>query len=224
MVIATFGTHAQKKRILWPFLHGTKMFKHSFIPQGKAYQHPLWKEFLPNSLSSGEIKELVISKDHKGLIFAHGRRALHIAGAYIATGGDIDEMVSAAMFGLVEAVNKMMLPTFDNVNPSGYIASYVHQHCFGERRKDVTIPVPRNVDKIHTWTLLDTEDRDADFDIIEFYEIMEIIADSEFEKEVINFRAAGCSDSEIADKFNVSRSTVSRTRKSLYERYCNHVK
>lgn len=196
---------------------------------GIAYQHPLWAKFPKIELSDLEIKQLVhlviVNNDEcakETLINANGRRAMHIAGAYIHTGGDIDEMVSSAMLGLTLAVNKMHDPDFENINPFGYIASFIHQHCFEQRRRDRTIPTARNEKPIHVCSIIDDRIGTDQFDLIEFFDVMEKISKSQLEKAIVDLRAASYTDAEIAAVLDVSPSLIFRTRLLLYERFCRH--
>jgi hypothetical protein len=170
--------------------------------------------------TSEDPKDLVEKGNWELLILNFSRRGLFIAGQYIKAGGEIDEMVGAAMLGICIAVDKMKNENFRNINPGAYITAFIHQHCHEALRIDTTISVPRWTKRIHTCVLIDSLDGADDFDIIEFDEILEKIAESEFEQEVINYRTTGYRDDEIAVFLGVSRSTISRTRSTLYERYC----
>jgi len=200
------------------------MFKRDFVHQRNAYKHPLWSNFPSGPLTVEEAKELVKAEKWEELILRSGRCGLLIAGYYIQRGCDVEEMVSAAMLGICVAVDKMKSGDFNNHNPRGYIMSFIHQHCFEALQNNTLIPVPRYAKKkILTCTIVDALDGDADFDIIEFDEIMDKIVDSEFESEVYLYRRAGNTDAEIAAILDVSRSKVSRTRLTLYKRFVNHV-
>lgn len=204
------------------------MFKRNFMYQRISYKHPLWANFPPNSLTTEEVKELVRNKEWEQLILKLGRSGLFIAGFYIQMGGNTDEIVSAAMLGLCAAIDKMKNNDFENINPRGYVTSYIHQYCFDTLENDTLIPVTRyarkrhNIKRIHTCPLIDTLDGTDDFDIIEFNEIMEKIVESELEREVLEHRRIGFEDDEIAVILCVSRSTISRIRSTLYERFVNY--
>lgn len=205
------------------------MFKRDFVHQRTSYNHPLWNDLPPSFLTIEDVKELVQNKEWERLILLFGRRGLLIAGYYIARGGDIDEMVSAAMLGICVAVAEMKKDDFTNDNPRGYITSFIHQACFEVLCHDTLIPVARyakrtyDTKRIFTCPLIDASDGTDDFDIIEFDEIMDKIVDSEIEREVYEHRRVGYKDDEIAEILNVSRSTVSRIRSTLYERFVNYV-
>lgn len=203
------------------------MFKHDFVRQRTMYNHPLWAEFSLNSLT--DVKEFVQNKKWEELTLMFGHRALLIAGYYIQRGGDIEEVVSAAMLGLCTAVNEVKKDDFENDNPRGYIVSFIHQYCFAVVQNDTLIPTPRYArtvlrkKQIYTCPLIDASDgTNDDFDIIEFDEIMEKIVESELEREVYTYRRVGYKDGEIATLLGISRSTITRVRSTLYERFVNY--
>ena len=115
----------------------------------------------------------------------------------------------------------MKRDTFENINPRGFIVSSIHRECFESVITDRTIPTERNK-PIYTCSLIDTPG-DTELDIVEFDEIMELIAESDLEREVIDLRRNGFEDREIAEILDISRFAVSRLRSTLYERF-NHVK
>jgi len=54
---------------------------------------------------------------------------------------------------------------------------------------------------------------------VEFEDILLALAETDFEREVVILRFQGFNDIEIAEDYNISESTVSRTRFELEERY-----
>lgn len=202
------------------------MFRRDFVSRRTSYSHLLWDKFQKVHMSTDQVRELVDLKDWEELILVHGYSALLRAGMYIASNGDVDTIVSAAMLGLCVAVDKMKSPDFENVNPRGYIMSFIHQYCYEALTENNVIKPCWRGRQCSMRPIIDAIDGDAEeiFNLIEFDEVMELIVKSDFERAIIDFRRIGYTDSEIATTFEISRSTVSRTRKSLYERYLNYVK
>ena len=58
-----------------------------------------------------------------------------------------------------------------------------------------------------------------DFNIIEFEDILEQIIETSLEGKVIYLRRQGLTDSAIAKKLDISQSSVTRIRQSLFKRY-----
>ena len=198
------------------------MFSRDFVSQRPSYSHPLWSELPKIVLTVDQAKELVNKKDWEQLILSHGRLALLIAGYYIARGADVNETVSAAMLGLCRVVDKMK-HDFENINPRGFIVSAIHSVCYDSAVNDRNIPSGRN-EPMHTCLLLDHDSKDNEFDIVEFDEIMELIVKSDLERKVMNLRRRSFEDNEIAEILGISRSSVSRLRKTLHERFVSYVK
>ena len=145
-----------------------------------------------------------------------------IAGRYVRLGGKSDEMVSAAMLGIVVAVDRVKKGLVKHDNITGYIILYIHQHCAEALRVDCVIPVPQHNDtKIITCPITDKRMLATGPRTGELYETLEFIIHTELEKEIIFLRQQHYTDTEVASNLNISRSTVTKTRKRLLERYNN---
>ena len=162
------------------------------------------------------------AEDWDLLIESHMRLGCSIAGRYVRLGGKSDEMVSAAMFGIVVAVDRVKRKLLKHMNVTGYIIHYIHQHCAEALRMDCVIPVPQHNDtKIITCPITNIHSKANEAKIGELYEIIEHITHTELEKDIVFLRQQSYTDSEVASNLGISRSTVTKTRKRLLERYNN---
>ena len=192
--------------------------------KGQGYQHPFAQQHLAEPLSDKEKINARINGDWHLLIESHMRLGCSIAGRYVRLGGKSDEMVSAAMLGIVTAVDRVKKGFLKHNNVTGYIIHYIHQHCIEALRLDCVIPIPQHNDtKIIVCPITDDIlSRDGfQQQIGEFYEVLEYITHTEIEKDIVFLRQQGFTDFEVACNLNISRSTVTKTRKRLLERYNN---
>ena len=190
--------------------------------RGQSYQHPFAQQELAQPLNGKEKQAAIKSKDWDILIESHMRLGCSIAGRYVSLGGNSDEMVSAAMLGIVTAVDNIKQGLICHDNITGYIIHYIHQFCTEALRTDRVILVPqKNGTKIIVCPITDNNIEATVTKIGELYETLEHIAHTRIEKNVIFLRQQGHTDFEIADVLNISRSTVTKTRKRLLERYNN---
>jgi RNA polymerase sigma factor (sigma-70 family) len=189
------------------------------IVKGRGFTHS-FQQPLAQPLSQEEKIKARDTENWDVLIESHMRLGCSIAGRYVSFGGDSEEMVSAAMLGIVEAVDRIRRGVLMHDNITGYIVHYIHQHCGETRRKDCLMPVPRGVERIRRHPLTN-ENITTDYEIEEFYEIIECIIKTDTEKDILFFRQQGDTDEEVATKLCVSRSFVSQTRRELFERFKN---
>lgn len=165
---------------------------------------------------SDQDKRLAIERgDHSLLIETHMRLGCSIAKTYVAYGGDVDEMNSAAMLGVVYAVKRLPM---EHENPTGYISKFVHQFCAEALRTDRSIPIPRGQSGPMTITSNGTE-TSKDMPYAEIKEILSTLPKSDREIAVLLLLSRGYSIIEIAGKLKISQPTVSRTRQILLTRY-----
>lgn len=187
--------------------------------QGQGYSHPFATANLKGPLTTEEKILVVKTGQWELLIESHMRLACSIAGRYVRFGGNSDEMVSAAMLGIVEAVDRFKKGEVDHDNVTGYIIHYIHQHCTRTLQQDCLIPIPRpSRKKIIICPITDAVIA-PDEKISELYEVIESITETEAEKMIVFLRQQGYSDYEIAERLNLVRSTVTRIRQRLLERY-----
>ncbi len=210
--------------------------------RGQSYEHPFAKQDLAQPLSDEEKKVALKARDWDLLIESHMRLGCAIAGRYVRLGGNSDEMVSSAMLGIVEAVDRFKRGTVLHDNITGYIIHYIHQSCIKALRLDCVIPVPQNNDTKITVLSTDRNPSEtvwgAEGGIIicpitdnnievtatnmgELYETVEYITHTELERNVVFLRQQGYTDADVADNLGIGRSTVTKIRKRLLERFNN---
>lgn len=190
--------------------------------RGQGYSHPFAHQKLRQPLNDEEKAHALKAKDWDLLTESHMRLGCAIAGRYVSLGGNSDEMVSAAMLGIVTAVDRAKKGLLKHDNVTGYIIHYIHQNCAEALRLDCVIPIPQHNDsKIITCPITDNNIEATETRLGELYEILEHITYTEVEKDVIFLRQQGYTDTEVANNLNISRSTVTKTRKRLLKRYNN---
>ncbi len=190
--------------------------------QGQSYRHPFSLQKLAQPLSDEEKINVLKTENWDLLIESHMRLGCSIAGRYVRFGGNSEEMVSAAMLGIVIAVDRIKKGIIKHINVTGYIIHYIHQHCAEALRSDCVIPVPQNNDtKIIVCPITDNNIEVTAINMGELYETIEYITHTELERNVVFLRQQGHTDIEVASNLNVSRSIVTKTRKRLLERFNN---
>ena len=110
--------------------------------------HPIGQSDLPNQLSLPELTDL-LDKHRSGdpnarekLIMSHVRLVLQICGGYVARYPEKkDDIVSAAMLGLVEAVDRMRVHVHNNIG--GYVTIRVHSSIHKFLINDYAIRIPQ---------------------------------------------------------------------------------
>lgn len=181
--------------------------------KGQSYNH----HFTDLAQPLNNVVKAVEEGRWDDLIKSHMRLGCMIAGRYVRIGGNSDEMVSAAMLGVCEAVNKIKKNGLEHENITGYIIHYIHRFCSEVLRKDTVVPMPRGKIARPVLSLLDTGEKD--FDIIEFEDTLEKIIETEQESKVITLRRLGYTDKVIAEKLDISQTSVTKIRHKLLKRY-----
>ena len=190
--------------------------------QGQSYRHPFANQDLATPLNDEEKINVLKTENWDLLVESHMRLGCSIAGRYVRFGGNSEEMVSAAMLGIVIAVDRIKKGIIKHINVTGYIIHYIHQNCTKALRLDCVIPVPQNNDtKIIVCPITDNNIEVTAINMGELYETIEYITHTELERNVVFLRQQGHTDIEVASNLNVSRSIVTKTRKRLLERFNN---
>lgn len=185
--------------------------------KGKSFNHPFAKSDLATPMSDQE-KEIAIrvgNWDH--LIEAHMRLGCSIAGRYVKFGGDPDEMVSAAMLGICDAVDRFKKDKTKTDNITGYIIAYIHQHCSKTLRRDRAVPSPQRRKFTKTEELRDAIEND--FNIVDFDDLLEMIIKDERDAMIVDLRRQGFTDEMISKETGIPRATITMVRLNLLKRY-----
>lgn len=210
--------------------------------KGRAIQHPFYKLILPDAIPDdekpgliSEIKGGSIGAGHR-VILSHLRMTLSIVGRYMAcldNQSKSDELVSAAVEGLVSAVNNIRENGLPHDNLTGYLVENVHTYISTAIEKFPTVRIPgrtkrRHKGKFVTPTTAELTDKviDQHFDRkisqssqIEADEMVEQIVQSPRERQVIELRIEGYKDAEIAKLIGLGTTTVFVIRTQLQERF-----
>lgn len=181
--------------------------------RGQGFNHKLG--ILKEPLSDEEKLQAVKDENWDLLIETHMRLGCAIASRYCAIGGDSDEMLSAAMLGICDAVNR--IPKLEHTNYTGYITHYIHRHCSDTYRKDRVVPVPNGVIPPVAQAVFDMGA--IDFDIIEFYDLLEVTIKTDRERKIVDLRSVGYVDAEIAEKLGLSKARITQIRTELARRF-----
>jgi len=188
--------------------------------EGQSFSHPFNSVNLAEPLSEEDKMLAVLFEDWDSLTESHMRLGCSIAGRYVRLGGDSDEMVGAAMFGIVRAVDKIKDGQLEHDNITGYIVHYIHQECSESLRKNTTIPTPRKKPPKHIFPLTATTSTSYDdFNIVDFEDVLEKIIENDEERLIIELRREGFMDKAIAEILGISRSQVTKSRLRLAKRY-----
>ncbi len=195
----------------------------------------------PPALSSKKEKELLVKfkqgdLNAKNTLVEHNLRLVaHIIKKYCANVNEQDDLISIGTIGLIKAVN-----TFDEekgIKLATYASKCIENEIlmyFRSQKKssqDISINEPIDSDNEgNPLTLIDivsVEDTIADdisdkIEISRLYKYVEELED-EREKEIIVLRyglygAVPLTQNQIANKFNISRSYVSRIEKRVIEK------
>jgi len=163
---------------------------------------------LKQPLTEEEKLKALADKNWDLLIETHMRLAINIAGRYVSIGADADEMVSSAMLGLCDGIDRIRKNGLSHDNITGYLVEYIHQHCWRAKSKTVS-----------TTQLFDVGS--TGFDSVEFNDTLESIIETDRERKIINLRKEGFNDSKIAELIGVCQATVTNTRHALLKRFEN---
>jgi len=146
------------------------------------------------------------------------------------------DMISAGLLALCEAIDTMQRKgQVENANPTGYICTSIEQAIGKLTDEDSTIVVPqRSQDKArqegkkieHPRTIggnaavalasrLHASDPLA---LVELEEEIRACCRDETDMKIVELRAGGDNDNEIAKALGLGRSTVATRRKDIYER------
>jgi len=159
----------------------------------------------------------------KQVILGHVRLTISIVNRYIEACDCFflgDELDSAAMEGLVVAVNNVANGRMTNHNNiSGYITSFVHSYLFNCLRDSKIIHFPRGHKSKTILPLAEDLMKGEENDLRELREELQFITQTANELAIVKLRSAGYVDSEIGQKLGLSKLNVQRIRAKLRTRF-----
>jgi DNA-directed RNA polymerase specialized sigma subunit len=155
------------------------------------------------------------------LIEQHRGIARKIAGWYILKARHLsDDLNSAAMEGVVTAVDRINRGLVDHDNYYGYICYFIHQLLGKEIRINETITPPQRREHRSCIRLtLPVATIDHSIAVYDVMEQLKVAIDGdELLKEIVDLRIIGHTDEEIAEMLNLSRLVIQRARKRLVKK------
>lgn len=185
----------------------------------RGYKYPFTQQELLQPLSEEDKIKAIESEDWDLIIKSHMRLGCIIACQYYFNGSDPDEMISAALLGLVEGVNEFRLKRpHDNI--TGYIIIYIRQYCSDVSRKDCCIPIPqKNTTKFYQHELGNGIDSVDNSSLTKINETLEEVVKCKRDRKILELRASGLTDAEVAKEIGISRSRVTVERQRLFKRF-----
>lgn len=149
----------------------------------------------------------------------------------------LEDMISAGMVALVEAVNSMVGKEVEEPNPTGLISQYIYFALGDLCDRETTIRVPsstnrmrkvRGMEKIETprrqasvgvGFVLDQEGVTDPRALPELWDSIYGACKTENDRAIVRLRSEGYTDQEISDKVGIARSSVHFLRRAIYERF-----
>lgn len=127
------------------------------------------------------------------MILGHMRLAMSLVARYNQPN---DELVSAALYGLVKAVHHISKGRLKHDNPTGYIVTFIHAEIKRVFKKKSLVPLDETVPLSYPDTTIDLEEK--------------INALNETDRKIVDLLLLGNSQSDIARELNLHRGNVSR--------------
>ena len=159
------------------------------------------------------------------MILGHVRLAFSIVNRYVNSFPYfVDDLKSAAMMGIVIAVNKIAensMAAHDNV--TGYIVINVNYAIRREIQNSFVIRTPRGKKVVSMTDLtqcnLVKRHSQPSSQLYEIWDAVDSLTEDQLEKQILELRSEGHTDNKVADFLGLSRSSVTRIRKNLFEKY-----
>ncbi len=159
------------------------------------------------------------------MILGHIRLAFSIVSRYVNSFPYfVDDLKSAAIMGVVIAVNKIAKNSMDSHdNVTGYIVINVNYVIRREIQNNLAIQSPRNkkvllVTSGVSWNVR-TRHSQLSSQLYEIWDSVDSLTEDQLEKQILELRSEGHTDNEVAEFLGLSRSSVTRIRKNLFEKY-----
>ncbi|GAI04417.1 unnamed protein product, partial [marine sediment metagenome] len=145
------------------------------------------------------------------MILSHIRLALSKVNCYVGVNHFINDLESAAMEGVVIAVNQIANGKMaDHDNVTGYIVAYVRRYIHDAIRHNPVIYTPREQKDKLCHTLIESrykKNRDPQLSIQEFelWDSVESLIENDLERKILKLRWSGYTDTEIGKRIKLSR-------------------
>jgi DNA-binding CsgD family transcriptional regulator len=200
-------------------------------------EHPFGDLDLPPKIPDERLQQLVkavregvaTQSEFTELALGHIRLACSIAVNYANGVQHVgEELINEAVFGLVIALSKAREKLRDdNITP--FCVSYMRKHILAYLYQSSMVPVPYSTLKrrerqganiVVPGYTSDTDmipDIESNLDHVK-EEIQKAIK-NDFEREVIQRRALGYNDREIAEQLNEARHIVNNAKRAVWHRY-----
>lgn len=210
----------------------------------KHFDHPYWAI---SRIFSPEEAEALLPRVRAGdikakqeMVTGYMRLALTISGLYYAKLKSrrwVDELVDAAMLGVVEGVDRLhKVGDSSHTNPKSLVTEYIHKYISLMLEDDKFIRIPdrtqlnregRGAEQIQEFSKVsdaDTNDcilnsrMSPDADLAELDNLIDSIIETEMEAKIVSLRREGYKDDEIGSVLGVSQQAVQVIRQDLHVR------
>jgi len=187
---------------------------------------PFRNHNFPKQIDSDEL-QIVLEKVRKGdsdaietMILGHCRLALSIVNRYLSVFNinDSEDLDSAAIQGIVIAVNLIVKGRLKHNNPTGYIVTYIHQYITEYIYHSSVVYFPRRSRQIPIEIFHDSIGVENTC-TLEIWDSVLSITENDIEKQILKLRSQDYTDSEIGEKLGLSRLKVFRIRHNLLDRW-----
>lgn len=171
-------------------------------------------EILLNNVKAGD------QEAFDKMVLGHTGLAVSIVNGYIKRNRVIflvDELDGAAFEGVVVAVDRIKKGHLSHDNFTGYIIYFIHEYIKKLLNKHFQVKLQQE-EPLFPWL---KSVSDNDLKLIDLWDQLSKISKTDFEKKVIELRSQNYTDREVAEKLNVPKMTVARTRHKLLKRFQN---
>lgn len=210
--------------------------------RSSSYDHWLRSQDLPERLARPEsevLADLRRGAARDEAVLGHIRLAMQIAGRYIAKlnrSDKADALVSAAILGLAEGVQKVISGSMKHDNLVGYLVEQMHfaiskeledERMFGAAARTRRWRRQNGIQKpdIKQETLTDEiTTTNGETEIFEINEAIRSLNLSDSEREIVDLRVQGFRDDYIGNVVGLSSHSVCMIRKDLQTRYLGATK
>lgn len=155
------------------------------------------------------------------MILGHTRLAVSIVNSCIRKHRIIflvDELDGAAFEGIVVAVDRIRKGHLSHDNFTGYIIYYIHEYIKKLLNRHFRLRCQQEEEE-PVWYLERVSENFEE--LVDLWDQISKITKTDFEKQVIELRSQKYTDKEVAEKLNVTITTVAHTRHKLKKRLAN---
>jgi DNA-directed RNA polymerase specialized sigma24 family protein len=203
------------------------MFNHPFDPNCPALDYGDEAIALADQVRMGNAE----AREH--MILGYTKLVMHKVESWLSVFPTLeylsDDMVSEGLLAVTKAVNKIAegdLP--ETNNPTGYVSVAIHNGISNFAMDEATIRVPRSVapDQRASVSARVFEGLETDMaatmdheELVDTKDILDSLCQTEYDRAIMDLRARGYTDAEVASQLGIPPTTVYMLRRELYERF-----